>query len=1428
MKNYTYQNTLIGKKQLKQLLGWSFTNYDSMQACFLADELKYLGFKYATQAGISISIEDLKIPFVKNLMLEKANKEILDSEKIYLKGKITDIERFQKIIDTWSLTSESLKDQVIHYFKNYDPLNSVYIMAFSGARGNLSQVRQLVGMRGLMSDPSGEIMKLPIKKNFREGLTITDYLMSGYGARKGIVDTALKTANSGYLTRRLIDVAQDILIREKDCGTSHSFLILLNKNDSNYEKILGRILNKPIIDPQTGNLIAKINTQITPNLIQKLKQKQIQKLYVRSPLTCNLYRAICQKCYGWDLANENLVDIGEAVGILAGQSIGEPGTQLTMRTFHTGGIFTSEARQQILSPFNGIVRFYKTLKTVLLRTNRGEDVLVTKNSGSLILIPDDKNHDLVQIEVLRNTILFPKNNQYISKDTVIGELININKQIKTEIKPILSPVSGEIFMPRLKQKINLLNKNKLIWILSGQLYNSPNHSFINFYLDYKLNKYSYIFRTKIINHYPGFIEFENNKQSLYQQIIKLNTKKYSLSNANFKKLTKSIQTKNYFLNFKNLNYLINVKQNGSKSYLQMARNEQFGILVTNSFRTLTGGILYYDYRNIFKFTKVNQIINYWYQPDPDPIESYNAKLGLDSETNYKSIISHRTIIWLGEEIHKVNCEQNTLFIEDGDFISEKFELVSESNLFSKTSGIVLLNQKNTNVQTISIKSGLVYEGQKFKNIAKKIYYPGEVIFSNIPIKTLSFCEHIVDKKTEQLLIRPIELYELPYSNSQNKTNLNENLKLEPKIIYAYKPNQILKTSQNLNLVIHRLTIQTDKLLDNQVNIELVNNKKTNSVDFRISEKLNLNNYISPYLKYKNLQACSLIQKNQFVDSYTVLGYLEALTLNSLEIVKFKIKKKDSKQILLISNKDCLTLQKKKFPNKKLNDFIVTSLNVNETGRIIIENKNFLTLQKGKPYFFPNCKNNNLINKINLQYKLVPPNRVQQRVKTNRLISLNYSNILKLLVQKEFDSKDFTNDTISIKSEFSKLFLKKDGKLYTSLIPQFFKKFSIHNKSSKLNFNQILNPHKCENPKLNRMLLIKSSDIIENQFKESSDFSSQLTLVRFVEYNSNYNSPKEKKHFENIKKSIGLYSITEDFFEQEVNTVFCKNSEFIEDGETIGLLNLEKEITGDIVQGLPRIEEILEARKKNLTVKRIPTSQKKGLLVQKTSLDPNFEFRKLGTAIQENEKINPHKLLKVYFNYYGLIKSFLCDRTKSIKYNRLITNYEGSYKSFKKVQSFILKSVQAVYESQGVTINDKHLEVIIKQMTTKIVITYEGNTPLLRREVVDLYHIQYINEIMKVQKKQLAYYVPLLLGITKAALNNPSFISAASFQETTRVLTKAAIEGRIDWLRGLKENIIIGHLIPAGTGSQNYRTCFKTYFSSNKQLNKIGEPIKESV
>lgn len=858
VKTYTYQNTLIGKKQLRQLLAWSFTNYDSMQACMLADELKYLGFKYASQAGISISIEDLRIPFVKSGMLEKANLEIHNSEKIFLTGKITEVERFQKIIDTWSLTSESLKNQIIYYFKNYDPLNSVYIMAFSGARGNLSQVRQLVGMRGLMSDPSGQIMNLPIKKNFREGLTITDYLMSGYGARKGIVDTALKTANSGYLTRRLIDVSQDIVIREKDCLTTRSFLFSVStfsNPQTVYDKILGRVTSKPILDPTTFVPIAQSNTQITPELIQKIKHKDIQDFWIRSPLTCKLYRSICQKCYGWDLSTENLIDIGEAIGIIAGQSIGEPGTQLTMRTFHTGGIFTSEARQQIISPMNGVVQFYRRLKTIVLRTNRGEDVLVTKNSGSLILIPETSREELLTIDIPRNTILFPKNNQYISKDTVIGEVINTNKQTKTETKTILSDTCGEIFIPKLKQKVNGINNNRLIWILEGQLYNSPRSSFLNFYPDYKLNSSSYIFRTKLINHYRGISTFISSKNSLYEGFITTNYDKYSLKNSKFEKLHPSDMLKNYVLTLNKFKYFITIQNKYFKTYLQFTRDEKVGTLITNSFLTLTGGTLFYKpqinpgIRFYTKLLFLDKEINHYlndlkqkinkrlkrdlkekekvkYLQQLKKINSLQPKLSKDLKEYEKTqdwlqikdnkTCRHRTIVWLGEEVYKFKFDPTILLVEEGDFISKGFELIP--NCFSKTSGIVSLSQfthEKILYQVVSIKSGLVYKGKKRKKIEKKVYYPGETLFLTIPIKNVSLCDGIGPKTNDQLLVRPIQLYEVPLLAPGPETikgETNSQFCLKPVSVYCYKSKQQIQGNEQLNLIANLLVFKTNNFL----------------------------------------------------------------------------------------------------------------------------------------------------------------------------------------------------------------------------------------------------------------------------------------------------------------------------------------------------------------------------------------------------------------------------------------------------------------------------------------------------------------------------------------------------------------------------------------------------------------------------------------
>ena len=1448
MNNYTYQNTLVSKKQLKQILSWSFTKYGSVQACFLADELKYLGFKYATQAGISISIEDLRVPYIKNQMLQKANKEILNGEKICLRGKITNVERFQKIIDTWHITSELLKDEVVSYFKNYDPLNSVYMMAFSGARGNLSQVRQLVGMRGLMSDPSGEIMNLPIKKNFREGLTITDYLMSGYGARKGIVDTALKTANSGYLTRRLIDVAQDIIIREKDCLTTSSFLLHDREKTSQsiesfYDQVLGRLINKPIYDPKTNKLIAEVNTQITPNLIRTFRQKKIDKFYIRSPLTCCLYRSICQKCYGWNLARENLIDIGEAVGILAGQSIGEPGTQLTMRTFHTGGIFTSATSQQLITPINGWIKFSKFLKTSIVRTNRGENVLLTENSGSLLILSDEKNKDNVQIELPRNTILFGKNKQYIKHKTVIGQLAGTVKQTRTEIKHILSDISGEVFIPKLQRKRNLTTINKLLWILSGQVYQAPLNSFLNFYTDYKIEKNNYIFRTKIINKRPGLIKLSHTSPLLSQQTIEIINNLYCLRNSNLCKLTSNVNQKGYLITINNLKYFINLKLRNSKLVIPTLPNLNFADLATNKFLTLTGGTPYYTQEiNRNKWTLSTQEIHYYE--------------GLKK-------INYHSVIWLAEETYIIKDAINGLYkqllVKNNSIVSKNTNITAGT--FSKNSGMIIMKEKKDNIQEIMIKPGycnLIDESgirytlntkniQNIKDFDNKVFYPGELILNKFKISVPCITEIIfVDSsqdwclqdyfkninlstttKTDSdllihILIRPLEVYEIPLPKPIKQvfgSQLDSRFLITSQINYSYNSGQKVIDHTNLHLITQSLNLELTNFLNkkDQLELEVVTDLEKNHSNFIISEKFDLTQYTPAHLRYTDIQSCLIIQNNQFVNSYTTLAYLEAITDKSLELVKLKSKSEQKKQIFLISNDDCIVIPKSKVKNKTINNLVINEVDVKETGKIIIDNNKILTIQKGRPYFFPNCKNEDFVDKTNLQYKLVAQNSLPFNYPLYRQKSINihyYDITNKLIPIKTKTSK-------TVEFAFSKMIIKNRGNVYITGIPIFLREVLINRKRPKKTLLSTLKQKPISSRRFPVsvssyisvkdifVMFMQNSELINNQIKIETNTKPEFASLLLVEYPF---------------KPIGIHSVTEDFLEQEVNSVYCKNGEFIENGQTIGLLNFEKEITGDIVQGLPRIEELLEARKKKKLSKRIPKNQKKSLLIRKTSLDPTFEFRKLGTTIKENEKINPHNLLKVYFNYYAKAKTLIVHNQISQLF-RLTNAYEASYRSFKKVQSLILNSVQTVYQSQGVTIADKHLEIIIKQMTAKVQITSAGDTPLLPHEVIDLYHIKYINEVIQYENRQPAFYVPLLLGVTKASLNNPSFISAASFQETTRVLTKAAIEGKRDWLRGLKENIVIGQLIPAGTGSKTYSRFFKKPASISETLKVKPQIIK---
>ncbi len=405
-----YYNQAIDKKLLGNLVGACYRLLGNVKTAETLDKIKELGFRYATKSGLTISFVDVETPEEKGKILAEAEKEVQQTETYYHRGSITKRERYQKVINIWNKAKEDITTAMN---RDMSEFNSINMITKSGARGNESQTAQLAGMRGLMADPSGQIIDLPIKANFREGLTVLEYFISTHGARKGLADTALRTADSGYLTRRLVDVSQDVIIREDDCGTQDGITIGTVKDDDGEvveeftERILGRQASEDIVDEKTDEVICQRNQVIDEEVAQKIARAGLDEVSIRSVLTCRSRFGVCRMCYGRNLATGKLVDVGEAIGIIAAQSIGEPGTQLTMRTFHTGGVAGDditqglprveelfEARtpkgQAIVSELSGQVKILekKSSKKVIVETEDGRKKTYQIPYGSQLTVKD--------------------------------------------------------------------------------------------------------------------------------------------------------------------------------------------------------------------------------------------------------------------------------------------------------------------------------------------------------------------------------------------------------------------------------------------------------------------------------------------------------------------------------------------------------------------------------------------------------------------------------------------------------------------------------------------------------------------------------------------------------------------------------------------------------------------------------------------------------------------------------------------------------------------------------------------------------------------------------------------------------------------------------------------------------------------------------
>jgi len=444
-EGFGFLNIELNKSKVAEIVTECYKRFGHSATITLLDDIKRLGFEMATIGGISIGIDDLQVPEAKKEVLKDAKELVAKVEDQYRKGVITDSERKSKIIDIWTHATDSISD---HLFKNMDPFNPIFLMADSGARGSRLQVRQLAGMRGLMAKPSGEIIESPITANFREGLNVLEYFISTHGARKGLADTALKTADAGYLTRRLVDVAQEVIVSDIDCGTLNGITVspIIEGDEVVVElkdRIVGRVALDNIVDIITDAVIVESGSDITGEKADMIDKLGIEKIRIRSVLTCEAGRGVCTKCYGRNLATGRMVELGEAVGVIAAQSIGEPGTQLTMRTFHIGGTASRTVEQSVAKSKNqGFIKYHS------LRVTRKNKEFVVLNRNGSISINDKQGRELERYQLPQGSFISIADGEEITKGIAFARW-------DPYTIPVLTKVSGIVRYEDLKENVTM-------------------------------------------------------------------------------------------------------------------------------------------------------------------------------------------------------------------------------------------------------------------------------------------------------------------------------------------------------------------------------------------------------------------------------------------------------------------------------------------------------------------------------------------------------------------------------------------------------------------------------------------------------------------------------------------------------------------------------------------------------------------------------------------------------------------------------------------------------------------------------------------------------------------------------------------------------------------------------------------------------------
>jgi hypothetical protein len=1307
--NYFF-NRCFEKKRIKKLLIWIYRTKGEYETLQLVELLKKIGFKYSTISGLSLGLEDLNLPIDKYQSMHFSEKNNSYLEMANNMANLTDFEKLQQTISLWLETNELIKEKSIKNFQISQKLNPLYLMAFSGARGNISQVRQLVGMRGLMADPQGEILDFPIRSNFREGLTLTEYIISCYGARKGIVDTALRTATSGYLTRRLVDVAQHVIIDQEDCKTHYSIWIGEYKNQnrrllSTKTRILGRVLAKNVLLKKTNQYFKK-NTAISPKIATILSSK-LKKVPIRSPLTCQTLNSVCQLCYGWNLSSEDIVSLGEAVGVLAAQSIGEPGTQLTMRTFHTGGVFSGDITDQIQSPIDGIVSFSFVVLGHIVRTALGQIAFLTKQTSSVAISNITTTRSLF---LPTHSLLFVKHNENIYKYQLVAEYDIQTKLKSTGQKTYVEQdlcinYDGQVFF----ENLTVLEKRRRN-IVIRQYTQSLGTLWLTKILQLEFIRYA-----PIIPKYLDIVS-RNLPTQEFEVIIKNSSNHceflYMKSHQNFLSDSKAILPKATILQFR-FSYIYD------------------SIIFFNKFYFFTNSIP--NPKKIKVYLNFNlKIANLF-----GGINNFNLEKSINLRYHY---------------FHIIYINSRTYFIES----YRKPLIIRLKNKNQKVKAIAQYYQSLSRYHYWNNKSmPFSHWNQQIRNVSKlanrvikrRIYFSGYNLLNNQNYH--SNFVYILDFRyvNKKIIDRFISAYQIKLRSHLDNIKIRICRKIGKKIFINYSD------SIN-NHKIYDIYYSKQKKL-----YFLTLNRRSYWSCFLQLSSIKVAQLSNPYSNYISFNHFGEIYKSNFSLSH----FRPLIDQNKFEIkniVNYKSELKYWKQFarIILFKKNWKNINVRLYFNKlKISSIYEFKYIYEQFSLTPNRQKTISNLNIKKRYQTKKHKTNLYLKNQKIDQILYNP------VINSYYYSLNYSDITPHLFKLPY---------LSLKTKVG----------------------SIQNDSYKYNQIYLVNLYNLNLPiQSDLKLRFKNIDYRITQFKQTrnkfflywflnlqtigclvsiqEDRNHQLVNLIEAEEFANYTQAPYKP---NLGYFIRLTSI-EDYLIEHQGRIYSRtlNGFTIRLGEpklvtTNGILHIPHQAiiqkntrfftafytyykTGDIVQGIPKIEEFFEAR---------------------NPFDSDFGSTNL--QIQLDTIYQKYKL--------------------QYKHKKAVR------KSILQIQQVIIKGIQSIYTQQGVFIADKHLEIIIRQMTSKVRVVDSGSTGLLLGEIVDIKWIEYINTRLKANYID---YEPIVLGITRSCLETNSFISAASFQETIRILTNSAIKNKTDFLYGLKENIILGHLIPAGTGSIHF-------------------------